>query len=111
MFPKHVSRHRAIFIIILDTANVGFIVFGAIKTPEVSTYFLMIFIGNLIVYLFYYFLMKLVKKEKILPIAYVLSALSIGEISHALRSKCTSFQEVNPLLFLVCNSAVIFWVY
>ena len=88
MFPKHVSRHRAIFITILDIINFGFIVLGALKTPEVSTYLLMIFIGNLIVYLFYYFFMKLMKKEKILPIAYMLSALSIGEISHALRSKC-----------------------
>ena len=38
----------------------------------------MVFIGNLMVYFVYYVTMKLVKKEKIPPIAYLISVLAIG---------------------------------
>jgi hypothetical protein len=69
---------RASFIIILDLVNIGFILLGAIKQPEVSTYLLLVFIGNLMVYFFYYVTMKLVKKEKIPKIAIFISVLTIG---------------------------------
>jgi len=77
-FPGEISKSRAIFIIVLDMFNVGFILLGAIKQPGVSSYLLMIFIGNLMVYFFYYGIMKLVKKETIPPIAFVISIITIA---------------------------------
>ena len=83
--PSHISKTRAIFIVVLDLVNIGFILLGAFFTPGVSTYLLMIFIGNLFVYLVYYCVMKVVKKEKFLPTAYVIAILSIGEISQSIK--------------------------
>jgi len=77
-FPSQISKRRASFIIILDLVNIGFILLGGIKQPEVSTYLLLVFIGNLMVYFSYYVTMKLVKKEKIPPIAYFISVLTIA---------------------------------
>ena len=80
-FPNQISKKRAIFIIVLDLINVAFILLGALNPPGISTYLLMIFIGNLIFYFVYYAIMKVVKKEKIPPIAYAISIIAIGEIS------------------------------
>jgi len=76
--PSQISKRRASFIIILDLVNIGFILLGGIKQPAVSTYLLGVFIGNLLVYFFYYVTMKLVKKEKIPTIAYFISVLTIA---------------------------------
>ena len=65
----------------------AFILLGALNPPGISTYLLMIFIGNLIFYFVYYAIMKVVKKEKIPPIAYAISLIAIGEISLILKVK------------------------
>lgn len=77
-WPTQKSKKRGIFIILLDCINIAFIAFGGWTRPNISTYLLMIFIGNLMVYFFYYLCMKLWKKEKIPVPAYFISILSIA---------------------------------
>ena len=72
------SKKRAIFIIVLDFVNVGFIMYGAFNQPDISTYLLMIFIGNLMVYFVYYVIMKFVKKEKIPLVAHLISVIALA---------------------------------
>ena len=74
---KSVSRKRILFIIILDIFNIGLIIFGGVTQPNVSTYFLFVFIGNLMVYFLYYVSLKIVHHEKIPYQAYILSVLAM----------------------------------
>jgi hypothetical protein len=73
-----VSRKRVIFVTILNFINIVFLIFGALTKPNISTYLLMIFIGNLIVYFFYYFTMKLIFREKIPWQVFALGIISLG---------------------------------
>ena len=71
------SRKRLIFVSILEGVNLIFIVYGAVTSPNISTYLLFIFITNLLVYTVYYISMKTYHKEKIRgpPIVYSILAV------------------------------------
>ena len=79
--PSQISKNRAIFIIVLDLFNIGFILDAAFNQPSVSNHLLKIFIANLLVYFVYYTIMKLVKREKIPHVAKAISIIGMGEIS------------------------------
>lgn len=50
----------------MDFCNIALMIVGALHKPNISTYLLMIFVGNLFIYFFYYLSLKLINKEKIL---------------------------------------------
>ena len=54
--------------------NFGVLIFGYVKDfDEISTFFLMIFVMNLMLYFFFYCLMKIIKKEPMKLIGYYLA--------------------------------------
>ena len=76
-FAQNVSKKRSTFILIIDFINIGFIIYGAVTQPNISSYFLFIFIGNLMVYFLYYVSLKLLHKEMIPYQAYIISVLAL----------------------------------
>ena len=72
-----VPKKRTIFIAILDIFNIGLVILGGVSQPNVSNYFLFIFISNLMVYFSYYVILKLLHHEKIPVLAYIISILAI----------------------------------
>ena len=71
------SRTRFVFVIILDLFNLGFVFWGIFKQPNVSKYFLFMFIGNLMVYFGYYCIMKILNKEFIPRVGKIVGLLAI----------------------------------
>ena len=66
--------NRLLFVIAFEIMNLGILIFGKIKDfDEISTFFLMIFVLNLMLYFFYYCLMKTIKKEPMKPMGYYLA--------------------------------------
>jgi hypothetical protein len=61
----HFSRNRLFLVISLQILNALFFLYGAMKTPGISSFLLFTFIGNLLVYVIYYGSMKLYHKERI----------------------------------------------
>ena len=56
--------------------NFGILIWGTVKDfDEISTFFLMIFVMNLMLYFFFYCLMKAIKKEPMKLIGYYLAFL------------------------------------
>ncbi len=74
--PK-ASKKRLILVLVLLVLNLLLLIIGAITTPNSSSYILMIFIGNLLVYVIYYLIMKIFHREKLTINVYVYSALAI----------------------------------
>ncbi len=62
---EQASRKRLFLVAFMDLANLAFIVIGVLYRPNISTYLLLIFIGNLVIYTSYYIAMKLYHKESI----------------------------------------------
>ena len=69
------SKKRLIFVIVLNAANLAFLISGAIIRPGVSSYLLGIFITNLAIYFLYYFSMKIYHKERMTISVYVYATL------------------------------------
>ena len=74
---KYFARNRLCLVIALLALNVMFFLYGAIKTPGISSFLLFVFIGNLLVYVGYYTGMKMYHKEKILKDIYMYGLLSL----------------------------------
>ena len=74
---KYFARNRLCLVIALQLLNVMFFLYGAIKTPGISSFLLFVFIGNLLVYVGYYMGMKMYHKEKILKDIYMYGILSL----------------------------------
>ena len=71
---KIYSKNRFIVVIIFELMNFGIICFGLATTfKDKSTFFLMIFVMNFMLYFSYYCTMKAIKKERISKIAYCLA--------------------------------------
>ena len=75
---ENYSTQRLLFVLILNGVNLTFLVIGAVYTPIISTLLLMVFVGNLLVYSLYYFIMKLFHREPFTatPIVYALMAMA-----------------------------------
>ena len=63
--------------IILHVINIAFILWGNIFKPNVSSYFLYVFICNLMVYFGYYCILKVVHKEPIPKGCYVIAMMAL----------------------------------
>ena len=74
---KYFARNRLCLVTALLALNVMFFLYGAIKTPGISSFLLFVFIGNLLVYVGYYTGMKMYHKEKILKDIYMYGILSL----------------------------------
>ena len=71
---KIYSKNRLTFVILFEILNFGILFLGIIKDfDEISTFFMMIFGLNLMLYFFYYCLMKAIRKEPMKPIGYCLA--------------------------------------
>ena len=68
-----INKTKLIFVVFFNIINLGFIIFGNISQPNLplSDFFLFVFMGNLMLYFVYYFIMKLYRKEKITIAAYI----------------------------------------
>lgn len=76
---ENYSSQRLVFVFLLNGINLTFLVVGAIFSPVISTLLLTVFVGNLLVYSVYYFIMKLVHREPFTatPIVFALLALAM----------------------------------
>ena len=61
---QNFTTHGLVLIIIVNLINLTFLIYGAITQPSIPSYFLMIFITNLMTYCVYYITLKVVHKEK-----------------------------------------------
>ena len=67
-----INKTKLIFVVCFNIINLGFIVFGNIsQNLPLSDFFLFVFMGNLMLYFVYYFIMKLFRKERITVAAYI----------------------------------------
>ena len=71
------SKTRFVFVIIMDLFNLAFVFWGIVRKPNISNYFLFMFIGNLMVYFGYYCSMKIVNKESIPLVGKIVALLAI----------------------------------
>ena len=73
--PKNNSKMQMTFVMGFNVINFGLLIFGICKhsTLTVPNYFLFLFISNLMIYFFYYCCMKIVHKEPIPTIGYILA--------------------------------------
>ena len=62
------NRRHTILFLIVASFNMLLIVFGAVVRPQVASFILYVFIGNLLVYAAYYTVMKIFHGERISPI-------------------------------------------
>ena len=70
------ARH-VVLVLLINGINFALILYGAVSQPDISSYLLYVFIGNLMVYTSYYITMKIVHKETITvkPIVYMAVAV------------------------------------
>ena len=85
------AKRRFIFVCILDIVNFMFILWGNISQPNISSYFLFVFIGNLMVYFGYYVTMKKLHKESIPWVGYIVALLALICVIPALWYLMNSF--------------------
>ena len=70
------SKHRLIFVIMFEIINFGIIIIGnVIEFDEISSFFLMTFFVNMMLYFGYYLSMKIIRKEPMEPIGYCFAFL------------------------------------
>lgn len=77
MSTEPVQKRRAFFILLWNMFNIILLIFGALKTPKISDYILLILIGNLFMYFIYYIVMKKVSKERISRLAMVIGIVQL----------------------------------
>ena len=71
--PK--DKTYLIFVALFDIVNIGMLGFGYLKRP--ADFFLMVFMGNLFLYFWYYFVMKKIHKEPVTWEAYIYLSLVV----------------------------------
>ncbi|XP_071111352.1 SID1 transmembrane family member 1-like isoform X1 [Haliotis cracherodii] len=90
-------RDRFTLLLIGNTINWSFAIYGAIKQPaDFASYLLAIFIGNLLLYCLFYILMKLLTGEKIKMVAIFIILLSMvtwGSALYFFFSHLTSWHK------------------
>ncbi|CAF1533549.1 unnamed protein product, partial [Didymodactylos carnosus] len=73
--PRYVNR--MVLLILANVANIAFALYGAIHQPEsFPNHLLFVFLGNLLLYLTWYIIMKLIHREKFtrFPVIYLITA-------------------------------------